>query len=94
MLTTYAGEEDIHQALMTGALAYLLKDTFCDEIVSTLRSVHAGVTISPSDVRRAKGCKVLSTATNKRPLHTRPGGNRALFKVKFELMFRGGLPLV
>lgn len=50
VLTTYDGDEDIHQALKAGAKAYLFKDTFCDEIVSTVRSVHQGQTRVPEAV--------------------------------------------
>ena len=50
VLTTYDGDEDIHRALAAGALAYLLKDTFCDEIVETIRAAHAGQTRIPAAV--------------------------------------------
>lgn len=42
ILTTYDGDEDIYQGLRAGAMAYLLKDTDCDEIIATIRAVHAG----------------------------------------------------
>ena len=42
ILTTYDGDEDIYQGLRAGAMAYLLKDTDCDEIIATIRSVYAG----------------------------------------------------
>lgn len=42
VLTTYDGDEDIHRALEAGARAYMLKDMFGDEIVGTIRDVHAG----------------------------------------------------
>lgn len=42
ILTTYDGDEDIYQGLRAGAMAYLLKDTNCDEIIETIRVVHAG----------------------------------------------------
>ncbi len=42
ILTTYDGDEDIYQGLRAGASAYLLKDTDCNEIIATIRAVHAG----------------------------------------------------
>jgi two-component system NarL family response regulator len=42
VLTTYDGDEDIYRALEAGAQAYLLKDMLVDEILTTIRTVHAG----------------------------------------------------
>lgn len=42
LLTTYDGDEGIYQGLRAGAKAYLLKDAPCEEILETLRGVHAG----------------------------------------------------
>jgi two-component system NarL family response regulator len=42
VLTTFAGDEDIHRALALGARAYLLKDAFHEEILAAIRAVHAG----------------------------------------------------
>ena len=50
ILTTYDGDEDIYQGLRAGAMAYLLKDTDCDEIIETIRVVHAGQQRIPSVV--------------------------------------------
>ena len=50
ILTTYDGDEDIYQGLRAGAMAYLLKDTDCDEIIDTIRAVHAGQQRLPSAV--------------------------------------------
>jgi two-component system NarL family response regulator len=50
VLTTYDGDEDIHRALEAGARAYVLKDTFCDEIVETVRAVRAGLRRIPDAV--------------------------------------------
>jgi DNA-binding NarL/FixJ family response regulator len=38
----YQGDEDIHQALAAGAATYLLKDTISDDLIRTIREVHAG----------------------------------------------------
>jgi DNA-binding NarL/FixJ family response regulator len=42
VLTVYQGDEDIHQALAAGAATYLLKDTLADDLIRTVREVHAG----------------------------------------------------
>jgi len=42
VLTTYDGDEDIYRALKGGAKAYLLKGMTTDELIATIREVHAG----------------------------------------------------
>jgi DNA-binding NarL/FixJ family response regulator len=42
LLTTYDGDEDIYRGLRAGAKAYLLKDAPCEELLETIRVVHAG----------------------------------------------------
>jgi two-component system NarL family response regulator len=42
MLTAYGGDEEIYGALHAGARAYLMKGASCDEILETIRVVHAG----------------------------------------------------
>jgi len=42
VLTTYDGDEDIYRALKGGAKAYLLKGMTTDELITTIREVHAG----------------------------------------------------
>jgi DNA-binding NarL/FixJ family response regulator len=42
VLTMYGGDEDIHQALAAGATTYLLKDGLSDDLIGTIRDVHAG----------------------------------------------------
>ena len=42
VLTTYDGDEDIFRALQAGAKAYLLKGMTTEDLVSTIRAVHAG----------------------------------------------------
>ena len=42
VLTTYDGDEDIYRALQAGARAYLLKGMTSDELIATIRAVHAG----------------------------------------------------
>jgi DNA-binding NarL/FixJ family response regulator len=47
VLTTYDGDEDIYRALQAGARAYLLKGMTSEELIATIRSVHAGNSFIP-----------------------------------------------
>jgi DNA-binding NarL/FixJ family response regulator len=51
VLTMYKGDEDIHQALKTGAATYLLKDSLSDDLIRVVREVHAGGHPIGDDVR-------------------------------------------
>ncbi len=42
VLTTFAGDEDIHRALDAGAMGYLLKDMLVADVLKVIRSVIAG----------------------------------------------------
>src|SRR3569833_3265897 len=42
VLTTYDGDEDIYRALQAGVRAYLLKGMTTEELIATIRAVHAG----------------------------------------------------
>ena len=42
VLTTYAGDVQILRAVKAGAQAYLLKNTFHEELIDTIRAVHSG----------------------------------------------------
>ena len=53
VLTTYEGDEDIHQALEAGARSYLIKGMPHEALVSALRRVHAGGKFLPPPVSRA-----------------------------------------
>lgn len=50
VLSTYDLDEDIHRAIQSGAKSYLLKDMSTEEIVSTIREVHAGEALLPREV--------------------------------------------
>jgi DNA-binding NarL/FixJ family response regulator len=50
VLTDYAGNEDIYRALKAGARSYLLKSTTRKELLETIRAVHAGHFLLPSQV--------------------------------------------
>lgn len=42
VLTTYAGDEDIHRALDAGAKGYLVKDMVVSDVLNVVRTVHGG----------------------------------------------------
>ena len=53
VLTTYEGDEDIHQALEAGAMGYLIKGMPHEALMEALRKVHAGRNFLPPPVTRA-----------------------------------------
>ncbi len=53
VLTTYEGDEDIHQALEAGARSYIIKGMPHDALVNALRRVHGGGRFLPTPVSRA-----------------------------------------
>jgi len=53
VLTTYEGDEDIHQALQAGARSYIIKGMPHEALVSALRRVHGGGQFLPTPVSRA-----------------------------------------
>src|ERR1039457_3552537 len=50
VLTTYDGDEDIYRALKAGARAYLLKGMTSEDLVRTIRAVHAGKSCIPAAI--------------------------------------------
>lgn len=52
VLTTYEGDEDIHQALQAGAAAYIIKGMKHDRLLQAIRRVYAGKTYLPPEVSR------------------------------------------
>lgn len=53
VLTTYEGDEDIHQALEAGARGYLIKGMPHETLIDALRKVQAGGRFVPPPVARA-----------------------------------------
>lgn len=53
VLTTYEGDEDIHNALEAGAQAYLLKAMSHSELATAIRTVHHGHKYIPASVSKA-----------------------------------------
>ncbi|WP_197410119.1 MULTISPECIES: response regulator transcription factor [unclassified Sphingopyxis] len=50
VLTTYSGDVQAVRALKAGACGYLLKSSLIDELLTAIRSVHAGRRYVPADV--------------------------------------------
>jgi DNA-binding NarL/FixJ family response regulator len=50
VLTTYAGDEDIHRALDAGAMGYMIKDMMVADVVEIIRMVMSGRRGIPSVV--------------------------------------------
>ena len=53
VLTTYRGDEDIHQALEAGAVGYIIKGMPRQLLLDALRRVHAGDRFLPPSVTEA-----------------------------------------
>ena len=53
VLTTYEGDEDIHQALESGAQGYIIKGMPHETLIQALKRVHAGGRYLPPPVARA-----------------------------------------
>jgi len=53
VLTTYEGDEDIHQALESGAQGYIIKGMPHETLIHALKRVHAGDRYLPPPVARA-----------------------------------------
>jgi DNA-binding NarL/FixJ family response regulator len=50
VLTMYHGDEDIHRAVVAGAMGYLLKDTLPDDLIRVIREVHSGRRAIPPEI--------------------------------------------
>jgi DNA-binding NarL/FixJ family response regulator len=66
VLTTYHGDEDVHQALAAGAATYVLKEAVLDDLAGVVRAVHNGARPLSEDVQR-----ILATRANRTPLTAR-----------------------
>lgn len=53
VLTTYEGDEDIHQAITAGASGYMIKGMSHETLVDALRKVRSGLRFLPSPIVRS-----------------------------------------
>lgn len=66
VLTTYEGDEDIHQAVQAGASGYVIKGMPHDTLMNAILKVHAGGIFLPPTVRRTLASRTPSTELNVR----------------------------
>jgi DNA-binding NarL/FixJ family response regulator len=67
-LTSYGGDEDIRRALAAGVQAYLTKDVLRNELLRTIRTVHAGGTYLPPPLAAALEAQADSPTLSKREI--------------------------
>jgi len=53
VLTTYEGDEDIHQAIVAGAVGYIIKGMSHEMLIDALRRVRSGAHFLPPPVMRS-----------------------------------------
>lgn len=78
VLTTYEGDEDIHQAMEAGAMGYLIKGMPYESLLEALERVHAGRRYLPPPVKRALASRTPSsdlTQRERQVLHLLASGN-------------------
>ena len=68
VLTTFDGDEDIFRAMQAGARAYLLKGMDLDELLDTVRAVHAGRGRIPASIAEKLAMRVSGQALTAREL--------------------------
>lgn len=68
ILTTYAGDEDVHRGLAAGASAYLLKGSAFDDIVHCLRQVVGHGRYLPPPLARQQAARIPAGALSRREL--------------------------
>jgi DNA-binding NarL/FixJ family response regulator len=65
-LTTYEGDEDIHQALQAGAMGYLIKGMTHDVLVQAILRVHHGNRFLPPPVTQALSLRLPDSELSRR----------------------------
>ncbi len=66
VLTNYHSDEDVFRAVKAGAMAYILKTATLEQVVGTIRSVHAGDRCIPPHIAQQ-----LAERVARHPLSTR-----------------------
>ncbi len=78
VFSALTGDEDVYQALQSGAVTFLTKDTPDEEVVETIRDVHAGGRPIPPEIARKLADERTPEQGNRRSsLHQRRDGTRA-----------------
>ena len=68
ILTTYAGDEDVHRGLAAGASAYLLKQSAFEDIVHCLRQVVGHGRYLPAPLAKKLSARIPASALSPREL--------------------------
>jgi len=66
VLTTYEGDEDIHQAVQAGASGYVIKGMPHETLMNAISKVHAGGLFLPPTVRRTLAARTPSAELSAR----------------------------
>lgn len=61
ILTSFETDEDIYRAVQAGAHGYLLKDTSLREMVTAIRTVHAGKKYIPQEIAARLADRMMRT---------------------------------
>ena len=70
VLTTYSGDAQVLRALRAGARGYILKGNVHEELLHTIRAVHAGQKRIPPDVAAALALHAADDALTEREIDT------------------------
>lgn len=66
VLTTYEGDEDIHQALEAGAMGYIIKGMPHNTLTDAIAAVHSGRRFLPPPIRRTLDSRGVNSALTDR----------------------------
>jgi DNA-binding NarL/FixJ family response regulator len=68
VFSAFAGDEDVYQALKSGAITFLTKDTPDEELVRTIRGVHAGKRPIPPEIAQKLAARIAESSLSAREL--------------------------
>ncbi len=60
VLSNYAGGDDVSHALKAGVCGYVVKDTRLEQLLSAIRTVHAGEQYLPAEIARHLTGRIIS----------------------------------
>ena len=68
VFSALTGEEDVYQALQAGAVTFLTKETADEELVQTIRDVHAGGRPIPPEIARKLADRITQSSLTAREI--------------------------
>jgi two-component system, NarL family, response regulator len=68
VFSALTGDEDVYQALQAGAVTFLTKETPGEELVQTIRDVHAGGRPIPPDIARKLADRITQSSLTAREI--------------------------